>query len=152
MIKSNHNDLYYKKIEISKNNFDSMLGEEGQIKITGQNGEEVGLITKDTEANEAGNMEVNIEGKPSKLNYEITKPVSEGNIVIKSTRALSNLSINKENLVNLNEIETKSALKANYEYVDEEVLVEEKEVETKLTDTVTKATITMDRDSLSTLS
>lgn len=145
-------DLYYKKIEISKDNFDSMLGEGGEILVTGPNGEEAAKINSTVESNEEGNIEVYVNGRFSKLNYEITKPISEGNIVIKTTKALTNLSIDKESLVNLDELETKSTLKANYEFVDEEVAVEEKAVETKLKDTVTEAKIVMDRDSLSTLS
>ena len=145
-------DTYYKRIEISKENFDKMLGEAGEIKVTDINGNEVGIINKDSEANESGNIELNIEARVSKLNFEISKPIAEGNIVIRNVKAISNLSIDKSSLINMSKINSNTKLKADYEYVEETVEIEEKEVETLLKDTATKANILLDRDNLSTLS
>ena len=145
-------DIYYKRIEISKDNFDKMLGESGKIIVTDINGIEVGTIKNDSVVDESGNIVLNLENRFSKLNFEITKPIAEGNLLIKNVKAISNLSIDKQTLVGIDKINSKTKLKADYEYVEETVDVEEKEVETKLKDTYTKANIKLDRDSLSTLS
>ena len=145
-------DTYYKRIEISKENFDKMLGEAGEIKVKDFDGNEVGIINKDSFINERGNLELTIEGNYSKLNYEITKPIAEGNIIIKSVKAISNLSIDKQKLINISKISSKTKLKADYDYVEETVEVEEKTLETELKDTSSKASIKLDRESLSTLS
>ncbi len=145
-------DIYYKRIEMSKENFDKMLGDAGEIKVLDEQGNEIGIINNSIEANEEGNIVLNIEGRHSKLNYEITKPIAEGNIVIKSVKAVSDLSIDKASLINMAKITSKTKLKADYEYVEETVEVEEKEIETELKDTSSKANIILDRESLSTLS
>lgn len=145
-------DTYYKRIEISKENFDKMLGEAGEIKVKDYDGNEVGIINKDSFINERGNLELPIEGNHSKLNYEITKPIAEGNIIIKGVKAISNLSIDKQKLINISKISSKTKLKADYDYVEETVEVEEKTLETELKDTSSKASIKLDRESLSTLS
>ena len=145
-------DTYYKKVEISKENFDKMLGETGEIKVTDINGNELGKINNSSTINEEENIVLNIEGRYSKLNFEITKPIAEGNIVIRNVKAISNLSIDKSSLINMSKINSKTKLKADYEYVEETVEVEERDVETALKDTYTKANIKFDRDNLSTLS
>ena len=145
-------DIYYKRIEMSKENFDKMLGDAGEIKVLDEQENEIGIINNSIEANEEGNIVLNIEGRHSKLNYEITKPIAEGNIVIKSVKAVSDLSIDKASLINMAKIKSKTKLKADYEYVEETVEVEEKEIETELKDTSSKANIILDRESLSTLS
>ena len=148
-------DIYYKRIEISKENFDKMLGEAGEIRILSQDGEninEVGKINNSIEANEEGNIVLEIESRYSKLNFEITKPISEGNIIIKSVKAISNLGIDKTSLINMAKISSKTKLKADYEYVEDTVEVEEKALETVLKDTSSNASIKLDRESLSTLS
>ena len=148
----NTEDIYYKRIEISKDNFDKILGEAGEIKITDLDGNDVGIINSESFVNEAGNIELNIEGRYTKLNYEISKPIAEGNILIKNIKAFSNLSIDKQSLINISKISSKTKLKADYDYVEETVEIEEKTVETELKDTSSNAKITLDRQSLSTLS
>ena len=145
-------DTYYKRIEISKENFDKMLGEAGEIKVLDEQGNEIGIINNSTGANEEGIIVLNIEGRYSKLYFEITKPIAEGNIVIRNIKVLSDLSIDKSGLINMAKIASKTKLKADYEYVEETVEVEEKEIETELKDTSSRANIILDRESLSTLS
>ena len=97
-------DAYYKRIEISKDNFDKMLGEAGEIKVSDEQGNEIGIINNKSEVNDEGNIVLNIEGRYSKLYYEITKPIAEGNIVIRNIKVLSDLSIDKSGLINMSKI------------------------------------------------
>ena len=145
------NDVYYKQITIAKDNLTNIFGEEGQIKILDEAGTEIALINNETEVNEEGNIVVNFDNKPSKLNYEMSKPVGEGNFVITNVKAMRNVSIDKATLVNVGGVATKSIVRADYDYVEGRVDVETSEISTTLKDTTTKATLEMDRDSLSTL-
>lgn len=150
---NNHenNDIYYKEISIAKENFTSILGEDGEIKISDLSGNLLNTINKDSEVNEDGNIVVKFAEKYNKLSFETTKPIGEGNLVIKNLKAMSNASIEKAVFANVAEIKTKATLKADYAYVEEKVDVEVAEISTKLVDTITKATLVMDRESLSTL-
>ena len=53
-----------------------------------------------------GNIIVNFENKPSKLVFELTKPVGEGNLVINNVKAYTNASIDKANFANYSTINT----------------------------------------------
>lgn len=144
------NDIYYKQISVSKDNLVEIFGEEGEIKIFDEAGTQVALINNESEVNEDGNIVVEFD-KISKLNYEMSKPVSEGNFVITNVKAMRNSSLDKTTLSNVGAITTKSIVRANYTYVDGIVDVETSEISTTLKDTKTNATLELDRDSLSTL-
>lgn len=144
-------DLYYKQISISKEEFVKLLGEEGELKVLNLEGNEVAVINNETEVNEEGNIIVSFEEKQSKLVFKTTKPVGEGNLVINNVKAIANSNLSKEEFAKLDSIKTKSIIKADYAYVDEIVEVGQSESKTNLLDTVTKANLVMDRDNLSTL-
>lgn len=144
-------DIYYKQVSLSKENFTNILGEDGEIKILDVLGNLLNTINKDSEVNEDGNIVINFTEKYNKLNFETTKPVGEGNLVINNLKAMSNSSLEKASFANMAEVKTKTSLKADYEYVVEKVEIGVSEITTKLVNTQTKATLVMDRDSLSTL-
>ena len=144
-------DLYYKQVSIAKENFVEILGEQGEIKIMDISGTVIGVINNNSEVNEEGRITVGFDAKYPRLSFEITKPIKEGNIVIKTVKAMSNTSIDKTTFSNLDSINTKSSVKAKYNYVQDKVEVGVSEITTKLMDTTTKANLVLDRESLSTL-
>lgn len=146
-----NNDLYYKQVSVSKENFVEILGEQGEIKVMDISGTIIAIINNNSEVNEEGRVTIGFENKYSKLSFEMTKPVKEGNIVIKSVKAISNSLVDKSTFANLESIKTKTSIKAKYNYVQDKVEVGNSEITTKLLDTTTKAVLIMDRDSLSTL-
>ena len=146
-----NNDIYYKQISLSKENFTNILGEDGEVKILDISGNVLNTINKDSEVNEDGNIVVNFNEKYSKLSIQTSKPVGEGNLVINKVKAMSNTSLEKNVFANMAEVKSKASLKADYAYVEENVEIGNSEISTKLVDTTTKATLAMDRDSLSTL-
>ena len=146
-----NNDIYYKQISLSKDNFINIFGEDGEIKILDLSGNVLSAINKDTEVNEDGNIVINFSEKYGKLNFETSKPVGEGNLVINNLKAMSNTSLEKNAFSNVEKLSSKTALNADYAYVEGSVNVGTVEVSTKLNDTKTKATLIMDRESLSTL-
>ena len=145
------NDIYYKTISISKENFDSILGENGEIKVKDELGNQINIINKDIQVNELGNMELGFEAKYSRLSFEISKPVGEGNLILSVNKAFGNASVDKTTFSNLDRFNTKTSITAKYDYVDETVDVAEIESNIKLIDTKTEANLVIDRDSLSTI-
>ena len=146
-----NNDLYYKQISISKENFTKILGEQGTIKAFDENGTELFTINNETEVNESGFIVKEFGERYSKLHYEISKPVSEGNLVINNVKAMKNASIDKPTLANVAGINTKVTIKADYNYVENRVEVGTAENSVKLNDTTSKVSLVLDRDNLSTL-
>ena len=146
-----NNDIYYKQISLSKENFTNILGEDGEIKILDISGNVLNTINKDSKVGEDGNIVVNFGEKYGKLSFQTSKPVGEGNLVINNIKAMSNSSLDKKTFANMAEVKTSTTLSADYAYVEENVVIGTSEISTKLVDTKTKATLVMDRDSLSTL-
>ncbi len=145
------NDVYYKQISVSKENFIEILGEEGSVRVLDLEGNEVATINNETEVNEEGNIVVNFENKPTRLNVEISKPVSEGNLVIANVKAMKDSSLDKATYSNLSGIKTVATMRADFDYVENTVDVGQSQIITTLLDTKTKANLKLDRDSLSTL-
>lgn len=145
------NDIYYKKVSVTKNDFDSILGEQGEIKILDTAGNEVAKINNETPASEDGNIVVAIPNQLNKLVYEISKPIAEGNIVINEVKAISNASIDKATLASIDKVVSKTDMSAKYAYVENLVEIGSAETNVKLEDTTTKANLVIDKDNLSTL-
>ncbi len=145
------NDTYYKSISVSKENFDSILGEKGEIKVKDEVGNIISVINSASTVDENGNIVVGFAEKYSRLSFEMSKPVEDGNIVISTVKAVSDVSVDKATYSNLDKIVTKSRMEAKYSYVETPINIGEVSAETKLTDTTTEATLTIDRESLSTI-
>lgn len=145
-----NDDVYMKQVAISRDNFNEILGEDGQIVV--YNGEtELYTFNKDSQVDESNMMVYNFDSRVTKARYEISKPVGEGNLVIGVIRAISNVSIDKATLISVDGIATDTMLRAKYQYVDSPVEVWTAYNRTALTGTTTEATLKLDRDSLSTL-
>ena len=146
-----NNDLFYKQISIAKENFSNILGEEGTIRILDQNGNEIFTINNETEVNENGFIVVTFQDRYSRLNYEISKPIDEGNLIINNVKQMRNATIDKATLANVDSISTKVAIRADYSYVENRVEIGTAESIVKLNDTTSKVNLVLDRESLSTL-
>ena len=144
-------DIYYKRISIAKENFDSILGETGEIKVKDEAGNVIAVINKDSSVNEAGNIEIGFEGRYGKLSFEISKPAGEGNLVISTVKAINGAGVDKQTYINIDRISTSSSITAKYSYVEGAVEVGTVETSTKLVDTNTEANLVIDRESLSTI-
>lgn len=144
-------DLYYKQISIAKEGFTKILGEEGSIRILDVNGNELATINNETEVNESGFIVVGFGERYSRLSYEISKPVAEGNLIINNVKAMKNSTIDKATLANVASLNTASVIRADYNYVENRVDVASKESNVNLKDTTSKVNLVLDRDNLSTL-
>lgn len=133
---NNKDTIYSKNVSISKEIFNKMLGEEGKIEITNKEGEKLAEITKDTE-----NYEANIEeAKVNEIIIKTTKPITEGKITVSVEKAISaEQGYSKENM-------------KDFERITLGVIGESKKTtELEVTEPVTKAEISIDAESLSTI-
>ena len=143
-------DLYYKTLTISKENLVSMLGEEGIVNI--YSGDQlVFTINKDTPANENGIIEVKFEDVVKNIQIETSKPINDGNLIFTTTRAYSSVSYEKEIYKDFEKLTINTVGRAKYIYLNDLVDIGNSSLDVELDDTVTKATLEVGQDSLSTL-
>lgn len=146
-----NNDVYYKQISIQKDNLVQILGEEGEIKVIDLSGTTVATINNQSEVNEEGKIVVGFADRHTRLSFETTKPIAEGNLVIDNVKVMNGASVDKTTYANIESMNSKASIKARFANVAEILEVGTAEAVTTLKETTTKATLAMDRDSLSTL-
>lgn len=149
--KTQTEDVYYKQISVSQENFNQILGQDGKIQILDDSGNEVATINQETQTDENGNFVVNFQNRISKISIKTSAPVSTGNLIIASQKAVSNISISKNDYANMEAIETITVQKAKLTYVSEITELGNISTKTKLNDTTTNFNLKIDRDSLSTV-
>ena len=140
---------YFKELKISKSNFDKILSEEGNIKI--YNGTTlVATIDKNTQADEQTYVVDLKDLNVSALKIETSKPVVEGKLELKLTKAVKNeITLNKaqaKELTKLEEKVTMTALKDTNKVTQKAVT---KEI--ALTEPTSQAEIVIDNINLSTI-
>ena len=144
-------DVYYKRIELSKDNFIKILGEEGTIDINDENGQLITSINNQSfENNEEDILEVNIENQ-KKIEIVTSKPLNEGMLTIKKVRAVKENTVPREIYINLSKIKLVESVSAKYQYVDTDTNIAEVVSEVKLENTKTDANLKIDRESFATL-
>ena len=142
-------NTYYKKISVSKDNFNALLGEEGKVEILDQ---ENVIATIDNSLEEVdGYLEVKFEEKYSKLTIKTSAPIEEGNLVINEIKAQTETVLDKKQYSEVASInQTKKAM-AKYKDVVDVAEITSITAQTALDDTATKANLEISTDSLSTL-
>ena len=147
-----NNDLYFKTIKISKSNFEKMLGEDGLIEIQNQNGAVIAKFTKATLLDENENYTYNFENEDNKkLNIKISKPISEGNILLTTIKAQKQTSYNKLEYKEFDYINSISKIKTKYNHLENITESSNIETKTKLEDTITKADLSLSTNKFSLL-
>ena len=144
-------DIYYKKLTISKENFIQMLGEDGYVNIYNSNNELLFTINKDVETTEDGNYDILLDSSIKGIQLQTSKPINDGNLIFSVVRAYSNVSYDKENYKNFDKLTINTVGKAKYIYLDELADCGNSNLEIKLEDTKTKAELEIGQDNLSTL-
>lgn len=143
-------NIYYKSSKISKENFEKILGQDGEIKVLDENGNVVTLINSSLQADENGDYIVEYASKYAKLSFVTTKPVKEGELCITNTRAISpELVSSKEQITEFKNITTQ--IKVDVKENDSYITLENKEISIPLTETVTSANISLSTNTLSTI-
>ena len=144
-------DIYYKEISVSKDNFNEILGEDGKIDITDIDGNVLVTINNEMTVDENGNYVVSFQNKISKLAIKTSAPIAEGNLIISNKKAVSNVNVSKEDYENVKFLATATVQKAKFDYVSDLVELGNNEIKTELIDTVTDINLVVDRESFSTV-
>lgn len=149
--KVTNNDVYYKRLVVTGENFNTILGEEGFINVKDGDGNLLITLNKDFEKDENGNYVVVFENTIKNINIETSAPISEGNLIISLTRAVSNTEYGKDDYRNFNYLEINTSGKAKYAYVEELIDCGNENTRILLENTKTDADLVIGKDNLSTL-
>lgn len=144
-------DIYYKQISVNKENFNEILGEEGNIQILDTSSNGLAVINKETPTDENGNYVVNFQDRIAKIQIKTSRPIQTGNLILSNKKATTNTSLSKADYSAMDYIATDTIQKAKFSYVSDIVLLGNCTTKTKLNDTTTNFNLKLDRDSLSTV-
>ncbi len=143
-------NIYYKSSKISKENFEKILGQDGEIKVLDENGNTVTLINTSMQADENGDYIVEYASRYAKLSFVTTKPISEGELCIINTRAIApELASSKDKIMSFKTITTQ--MKVDINENNSYLTIENKEISIPLTETMTSSNISLSTSSLSTI-
>lgn len=143
-------NAYYKNISINKANFEKILGQDGEIKIS-YDGNVVAVINNTLEANEDGNYLIKLTNKYNNLAIEMSAPVSEGILYINIQKAIDGeLEYSKTQIMSFNSLITKMQLEQITQTEGVSEILENKEMALPLTETYTNANISINPNTLST--
>ena len=139
----------YVKTEINKEKMLAMLGENASIQIKA--GQTTHTISNNTDADENGNIIINYENEEIKeLEITTNKPVTEGILEIKHVKEITdNTGKTKEQLKTINSLKIKNELTGKLG--EAEVVKNSTETSIELKETITKAELTVNKESLSTM-
>lgn len=137
-------NIYFSSTRIKKEQFDEILGENGSITITDDNGEVLSIITSDTEVNSTGYFVVTYSSETVKnIHITTTSPIAEG------TLGINHVKVAKETQVDIVKQATQIQNTINYQYNQGSMQQVENLIELK--DSTTKSKFTIDKTSLSTV-
>ena len=144
-------DVYYKRLVVTGENFNTILGEDGFIKITDENGNLHTILNKEFAKDDNGNYVVIFENSVKNINIETSAPIAEGNLIVSVTRAVSNTTFNKDDYKTFDYLEINTKGNAKYSYVENLVECGVQNTRIVLDDTRTNADLAVSKENLSTL-
>ena len=137
-------NVVYNKTVLEKEDFDKILGENGEITILNENGETLGVVNSETQADENGNIVIDYTGKePSSIEIKTTTPVEEGDLVFTHTKTIK--SGEEEKITNAVELVSN----VNIDYGTNVTNTSESRI--KLENSKTEANLEVNKDTLSTV-
>ena len=137
-------NVVYNKTVLEKEDFNKILGENGEITILNENGETLGVVNSETQADENGNIVIDYTGKePSSIEIKTTTPVEEGDLVFTHTKTIK--SGEEEKITNAVELVSN----VNIDYGTN--VTNTTETRIKLENSKTEANLEVNKDTLSTV-
>ena len=106
-------NIVYKTTTISKNNFISILGENGYITIKDENGTLIGNINSNIDTDENGNLILNYNTEAKGLVIETSKPIKDGTLNFVHTKTIKNAELTRDVINNLTGIKESLDIKYN---------------------------------------
>lgn len=145
-------DIYYKSISISKENFENILSKEGFIEIQNKDGTTITKFTKDFEPDENGNyIYIFDEYKTNNVKIKISKPTNEGNLILKISKVQNKTLYDKKTFSTFDYISLNSKISTKYKTINELLDIKIIQTKIKLEDTITKADLELSTNTFSTL-
>ena len=137
-----------KKIVFSKEQLDSILGKQGLITITA--GEKVETINYQTNANDQGNITIDLASYPGELQIKISHPEQAGEVAFGLVREISKNQNITENMIRaMKSIHTQTIVRVTNQGIEMPVNHEEQEI--VFEEPTSKITATINKKSLSTV-
>ena len=137
-------NVVYNKTVLEKEDFDKILGENGEITILNENGETLGVINSEVQADENGNIVIDYTGKePTSIEIKTTTPIAEGDLIFTHTKTIKPGEEEK----NVNAVELASNVSVDYGTG----AINTSESRIKLENAKTEASLEVNKDTLSTV-
>lgn len=132
---------------INKQNMLDILGEDGQVQF--KYGDTIYSVSKDTEADESGNITINYDVNVSELQILISKPIKAGKLEIKHNKAIIGDSNTTEQIRTIKALKLRNTVTA---LLGETKVVENvTEISKELKETSSQAELTINKQNLSTM-
>lgn len=150
-------NIVFNKTVISKNDFDKIFGEQGNLQIFNEQGILLETVNNNSKVDENGNIIIDYTGKePRAIEIKGTQPVSEGILSFYNTKTIK--ATDKKTTTQASEINTKITYKYEEEKTNELEGIElvenaEKEISTsiQLKNSITEANLEVNKSTLSTI-
>lgn len=144
------NYAYDKALTISKQEFDKVLGENGEITILNEAGTTLATINKDTEVKDNKIVVNLVPFNTNSITIKTSKPQAEGNVIFEITKALAkNIEYSTSQLKNFTQIKTQ--VTGTAKNADTDIVNTESTKNIDLTEPTQKASITTSNNRLSTI-
>lgn len=144
------NYAYNKTLAISKQEFDKVFGENGEITILNEAGTTLVTINKDTEVKDNKIVVNLVPFNTNSITIKTSKPQAEGNVIFEITKALAkNIEYSTNQLKSFTQIKTSVTGTAKNSDID--IVSTESTKNVDLTEPTQKASITTSNNRLSTI-
>lgn len=143
-------DLYYKTITIPKENFDKILGENGNIEIQRTDGSILATITQNTEKDKNGNYVYKFnQSYHDKVKIKVSNPIADGDLILNLSKVQKQSKYEKNLYKHFDKMILNYSSKTKY--INNENLEDEeiKNIEIKLDDTQTKSELELSTNNIS---
>lgn len=144
------NYAYNKTLAISKQEFNKVFGENGEITILNEAGTTLATINKDTEVKDNKIVVNLVPFNTNSITIKTSKPQAEGNVIFEITKALAkNIEYSTSQLKNFTQIKTQ--VTGTAKNADTDIVNTESTKNIDLTEPTQKASITTSNNRLSTI-
>ncbi len=135
-------DVYTKTV-ISKEQFDELFGQTGEITIYNENDQVIGRITNSSQIDGDRNIVITYDNEPTAIRLETSKPISEGTLEIKNYKKL--IPDSSINIAQIQQVGYTSVISYDGQ--------EKEQVENNITlkETTTESKFEIDKNTLSTV-
>ena len=106
----NESKIQYKDITVAQEDFEKILGDEGYINLTGDDGEAIASITKATKSDENGNIVITLPENTYEVSVETSKPISTGKIDFKATKSIIETEYTAKQIMKFTAIENQATV------------------------------------------